>query len=301
MSSTSFRRKHRTELASFHSAFLADDTLVTIVPTFDSDSPIPLLSATTPAGPFKAGIPTNVPLWLAMLLQQRSLCSLKVPEWLSTEHLTKVKQFERDETSLTPSFSVSTATTQHDEDDDDDDDFGKASSSASGGPNLPFYYAELGHRFTSAKASALGGTNNSDDDPTSSLAGSAAQASKASGLLLADICQIRLDKLRQQFQYLAENNRHETHLTVQVPGIASVELVQMKPMILQALQDQRFLATTAASVEPESSSSRRSRRKLAAGDDDNNDDEDEPLSATQDSSTNRNALRSRVRRFRGGD
>ena len=268
MSSTTSRRKHKTELASFHSAFLADDTLVTIVPSFDSPDRIPLLSAPA-VGPFKAGIPTNVPLWLAMLLQQRSLCRLKVPEWLQTEHLTKVKQFEMNETYLTPS-----------EDTHQNHDNAENNST----PTLPFYYAELGQRFTSAKTSA--------SDTT------AAQAPKASSLVLADILQIRLDKLRQQFQTLTQAERHNPNLCVQVPGIASVELAQMKPLILQALQDQRFLATSAAAAVTVSDT-RRSTRKTAAGEDD--DDDDEPLTASQESrpDDSHNALRSRIRRFRG--
>ena len=33
--------------------------------------------------PFNPGVPTKIPLWLAINLRQRGLCILHVPEWLT--------------------------------------------------------------------------------------------------------------------------------------------------------------------------------------------------------------------------
>jgi len=281
-------------MASFHSAFLADDTLVTIVPDFDMENPVQLMSAAA-AGPFKAGIPSTVPLWLAMMLQQRSLCTLKVPDWLSIEHLTLVKQYELQNDLLTPS-----------EDERATED---VYTTQDGSPVLPFYYAELGQRFTSARTTAGGGT------------GESAQASKASNLVLADITQIRLDKLRQQFQGIWENIDMimDPNLTLTVPGIASCELAQLKSMLQQALQDQRFLVTAGGTKDEEGASKagtgtgigigstrRRSQKTMIEGqndeiDNDKNDDDENMLSSTQDSRFDEvNTLRSRMRRLPRG-
>jgi GINS complex protein len=251
MSSTS-RRRHENgiELASYRSAFLADDSLVTIVPDFDFSNRIPLLSSTVPVGPFRAGIPTTVPLWFALMLQQRSLCSLKVLDWLSTEHLTHVKQHEATQSTLTPTSWDHDTTTDS--------------------PTLPFYYAELGQRFVSCKTYT-----------------EAAQAPKASRLLLQDIAQIRLDKLRQQFQELTRQQMDNPNLCVAVPGIASAELASLKPLITQALNDQRFLATTSLTASLKETPKAASHSQ-------------EPTQASQPSthSPNQNTLRSRIRRLR---
>jgi len=268
------RQKHAIGLASFHASFLADDTLVTIVPSFDYAANVPLLSASS-VGPFKAGIATNVPLWLAVLLQQRSLCSLQVPEWMQMEHLTRVKQFETTHQELTPcedSDAPDSNLTTNDDDNDDDDENNNV--------RVPFYYAEIGQRFTSSK------TASHCADLT------VAQAPKASNLLLADISMIRLDKLRQQFQQVSQNEMHNPNLILTVTGIASAELTQMKPMIQQALNDQRFLATSAAAASSDKATTEKPNRTGTAASAD--------MSMTQDSVPARptNALRSRIRRFR---
>lgn len=261
-STTRLRQENGMELASFRSAFLADDSLVTIVPDFDFANRIPLLSSTVPVGPFRAGIPTTVPLWFALMLQQRSLCSLQVLDWLSTDHLTRVKQHEATQSTLTPTSSSSSG---------DDNNNNNNKESQEEVLTLPFYYAELGQRFVSCKTYT-----------------EAAQAPKASRLLLQDIAQIRLDKLRQQFQELTRQQMDNPNLCVAVPGIASAELASLKPLITRALNDQRFLATSSAST---------SAKEPAA--------HPQPPSSSQASlqpstthSPPTNTLRSRIRRLR---
>jgi GINS complex protein len=249
--SASGRQKNNMELASFRSAFLADDTVVTIVPDFAYPNKIPLLSGSTQVGPFHSGIPTKAPLWFAMMLQQRSLCTLQVPNWLDTEHLTQVKQHETTEKSLTPtSQEVHGSGSKATQDDS---------------VSLPFYYAELGQRFTT--------TSNA-----------ASQAPQASNLVLQDIAMIRLDKVRQQFQQLSKQQKDNPNLCVSVPGIASAELTQLKPLILQALNDQRFLVTSGGHPK------KNEARKKATPEDEEEEEENRP---------NPSLRSSRLRRFRG--
>ena len=89
-------------LSSFYSAFPADDLLMDIVPSLDAPESFTLLSSQLPVGPFHAGIATQVPLWLALFLQQKSLCQIAVPAWWSVDNLTKILEFERTHVDLWP-------------------------------------------------------------------------------------------------------------------------------------------------------------------------------------------------------
>lgn len=77
--------------------------LVTVVPSFHYDAPLPLLSSPQRgvAGPFVAGMPTEVPLWVAKTLHQRNLAQVHLPDWLSTTTLTETLREERESTLLT--------------------------------------------------------------------------------------------------------------------------------------------------------------------------------------------------------
>lgn len=178
-------------LASFHAAFAADDHIVDIVPDFDYNQRLSLLSC--PEIPrLKAGIATKVPLWLAVFLQQRRLCSIAVPQWLSTENLAKIIQQERQEALLL-----------------DDPD------------RLPADYYQVAR----------------------CLATRGALTDPAVSLLIEDLFQVRMDKLRQQFQKLLSEST-EPDLVVSVNGIGAGELAVLRDFVQQALTDQRFLHQT---------------------------------------------------------
>jgi hypothetical protein len=87
------------DLSCFYAAFRADDVPMDIVPSFDLSSRIKLLSHTA-VGPFKAGISTAVPLWFALTLRQRSLCTISLPDWLTAENLVEIIAYEKREGSL---------------------------------------------------------------------------------------------------------------------------------------------------------------------------------------------------------
>lgn len=88
------------------SSFCADNTVITVVPAFSNDAPLPLLSSQyqQTVGPFVAGMPQQVPLWLAKVLYQRHLAQINVPDWLVPDKLIGTLQEEKQSTTLTTSL-----------------------------------------------------------------------------------------------------------------------------------------------------------------------------------------------------
>lgn len=162
--------------------------MVEIVPSFDLNEEIPLLSFSA-IGPLKAGILAKVPLWFALFLQQRTLCTISPPSWLTAENLSEIIAFERKHDELWADAS-----------------------------RLPSHYYEISKRLTTRGV-----------------------CEKAVGLLVQDLLEIRLDKLRQQFQDLLKDN-NGADLIVAVNGIGSQELSILKGFIVQALNDQKYLS-----------------------------------------------------------
>ena len=178
-----------TDLSCFYSAYIADDSLVEIVPSFDFDGKLPLLSS-SPIGPFKAGITRRVPLWFALNLHQRSLCTIATPVWLNASNLSEIIAYEKKENPLWNDNS-----------------------------RLPPQYYEIAKRLSSAL-----------DD-------------RSLPLLIQDLLEVRLDKLRQQFQELMkERGSSDPDFIVDVSGIGTQELAVLKAFVQQALNDQRYLS-----------------------------------------------------------
>lgn len=73
--------------------FLAENMLVEVVPNFNKPK-IDLVCGTV--GPFRAGIPVLVPLWLAVNLKGRQKCKLVAPSWMNLEYLENLKKDEQD-------------------------------------------------------------------------------------------------------------------------------------------------------------------------------------------------------------
>ncbi|KAK2581182.1 hypothetical protein KPH14_007986 [Odynerus spinipes] len=72
--------------------FLAEKELVTIVPNF-SFAAIHLISGSI--GPFRAGLPVKVPIWLAVNLKQQQRCRIISPEWMETDSLMEAAEEEK--------------------------------------------------------------------------------------------------------------------------------------------------------------------------------------------------------------
>ncbi|XP_015876885.2 DNA replication complex GINS protein PSF2 [Ziziphus jujuba] len=73
--------------------FMAEDELVEIVPNMRME-PLNLLCGDY--GPFFPQMVTQVPVWLAIALKKRGKCSIRPPEWMSVESLTRILESERE-------------------------------------------------------------------------------------------------------------------------------------------------------------------------------------------------------------
>lgn len=72
--------------------FLGEKQLVNIVPNFNLDM-IYLISGSV--GPFRAGLPVKVPIWLAVCLKQKQKCRIISQEWMDIESLNERKEMEK--------------------------------------------------------------------------------------------------------------------------------------------------------------------------------------------------------------
>jgi GINS complex protein len=257
-------------------AFLADDTPIEVVPAFDLDRTVPLFSASVAIdenggtststnksmgggggsrsddddhpmgtststsssattrvsfGPIKAGIPCALPLWLAVALNEKSLAKISKPRWMETDNLVKILQEERTSGTLVVASSAS------------------SSASSSNHPlQLPFYYYEISQRLSKL---ANVGWNRPEIR-----------------LLVEDIAQVRIDKLRHTFQKslaglssdaaVALRNKQQLSSSsssssdaspalakarllpdtfADVTGICAMELAVLGPFFVQALND----------------------------------------------------------------
>lgn len=82
---------------SAENEFLAEETLVTIIPSMDQPQ-LQFLSGNF--GPLVGGFPTAVPLWLAVTLRKRGKCTIQIPEWMTVAVLETVVAEERSQKSL---------------------------------------------------------------------------------------------------------------------------------------------------------------------------------------------------------
>lgn len=72
--------------------FLGEKRLVSIIPNFNLDV-IYLISGSV--GPFRAGLPVKVPIWLAVCLKQKQKCRIINQEWMEVEDLNERKEMEK--------------------------------------------------------------------------------------------------------------------------------------------------------------------------------------------------------------
>jgi hypothetical protein len=84
-------------------SFSAENTPITVIPAFSSKGPLSLLSSQQQksVGPFVAGMPVTVPLWMAKLLYQKQLAQIQLPDWLAVERLKAILQEEKTNELLT--------------------------------------------------------------------------------------------------------------------------------------------------------------------------------------------------------
>lgn len=61
--------------------FLAEDELIEIVPNFNHEQNLKLIKGDF--GPFIPGVPTKVPLWMALNLFRQQKCKISLPQWIT--------------------------------------------------------------------------------------------------------------------------------------------------------------------------------------------------------------------------
>ena len=72
--------------------FFGEKELVTIVPNFSFDT-IHLISGSI--GPFRAGLPVRVPIWVAVNLKQQQKCRIVSQDWMNVDSLNEAKEEEK--------------------------------------------------------------------------------------------------------------------------------------------------------------------------------------------------------------
>lgn len=80
-------------ISAAENEYFAEQTIVTIVSAIDHPV-FRFLSGSI--GPLEAGLPCEVPLWLAIRLRHGGLCTINVPDWLRPEFLEKLIETERE-------------------------------------------------------------------------------------------------------------------------------------------------------------------------------------------------------------
>ncbi|XP_017858984.1 PREDICTED: probable DNA replication complex GINS protein PSF2 [Drosophila arizonae] len=72
--------------------FIGEKSMISIIPNF-SNEPLHLVYGSV--GPFRAGFPVFVPLWLATHLRKQEKCRIVPPEWMELETLEEIKEEEK--------------------------------------------------------------------------------------------------------------------------------------------------------------------------------------------------------------
>ena len=80
-------------ISAEESEFLASETLIRITSNVDH-SVFHFISGTV--GPLVAGLPCDVPLWLALQLRKTGKCTIATPDWMTVPYLEQVVKDERE-------------------------------------------------------------------------------------------------------------------------------------------------------------------------------------------------------------
>lgn len=76
--------------------FLAEDELIEIVPNFKHEQSLNLINGDF--GPFRPGMPTRVPIWMALNLFRQQKCKINLPHWI--KELDKLTEEQENSSAL---------------------------------------------------------------------------------------------------------------------------------------------------------------------------------------------------------
>ncbi|CAI2293404.1 unnamed protein product [Caenorhabditis sp. 36 PRJEB53466] len=80
--------------------FVAGNEMIDVIPAFSDPAKFLLISAEL--GPFEAGVPTPVPVWVAVQMKRKHQCRIVTPVWLEVEELKKILAAETESQGLSP-------------------------------------------------------------------------------------------------------------------------------------------------------------------------------------------------------
>ncbi|CAO1376658.1 unnamed protein product [Diamesa serratosioi] len=72
--------------------FIGENKSIGVIPNFNFE-PIHLISGSI--GPFRAGLPLHIPLWLAIHMKKQQKCRIVPPSWIDRDILEDTKEFEK--------------------------------------------------------------------------------------------------------------------------------------------------------------------------------------------------------------
>ena len=72
--------------------FIGEKSMISVIPNFSFD-PLHLISGSV--GPFRAGLPVHVPLWLGIHLRKQQKCRIVPPQWMDMDLLEEIKEEEK--------------------------------------------------------------------------------------------------------------------------------------------------------------------------------------------------------------
>ncbi|KAL3804931.1 hypothetical protein HJC23_006703 [Cyclotella cryptica] len=191
------------------SSFLAGDEPIAIIPSFHHPEPLGLISGQV--GPFRAGMDTVVPLWLAVMLRRRKLAKIIPPSWMDADLLKEVLRFERDPREA--NFSSL----------------------------LPYRHAEIAQAILAACRAGSG---------TGASGGGSAGDSEIPDadrikLLLEDIATVRMDKIRRNVHTLSSqilSRPSRVQPIIDVTNIGSLEMHAVKSFVTESFRLHRELS-----------------------------------------------------------
>lgn len=84
-------------LSASENEYSAEETLITVTSLVEHP---PFFFISGHYGPMNAGLPCDLPLWLAITLRKKSKCTIQIPDWMSVEALERNVERERRETEF---------------------------------------------------------------------------------------------------------------------------------------------------------------------------------------------------------
>lgn len=194
--------------------FLAEETIVTIIPSIDHDE-FRLISGTF--GPLSSGLPCQVPLWLALTLKRQGKCLIKLPSWLSSQHLINAINHEKGIIDYSK-----------------EDEHLERNNTKELFQDLPHYYYEI--------SSLLLRTNDSTNTTTNLSSSSSISDNNSTHLLshIDNLFQLRLSRLRLFLNgfssAILQLNQEEKEINyIPLGGIKSSELFILRNLLLYIL------------------------------------------------------------------